>query len=142
MPRAIVKQYRIKKNPNRVRFLKISRSGTMGFEILRPPCRLDYVRHFPRDEPPYARILFYWWNKEQWRFGTRARWLLGLTFERNWKRIFYQVYLCGYVVYQKNIGPDGTDNLTLPYARRTPYRIAYRGWKWIREHNAMQETFD
>jgi len=94
------------KNPERVRFMRIDIERSPWkwhptISITRPPDRLEYwPSKLDRGRLPYGRVLAYFWNRKQWYFHTRPRWLLKLEFDRNWKGVNGRIIVCGRVLWQ------------------------------------------
>jgi hypothetical protein len=97
--------FRIRKNPKRVRFLKVrletKNRRWPSITILRPPSRLDYLPSLVTETytPPYARRLAHFWNPSQWSFATRPRWLFRVELDRNWYDVNGRIIVCGRVVW-------------------------------------------
>lgn len=134
----------VEKNPNRIRLIKVKikrpewkRRGLPQIEVLRPPCYLSYypAPHDKPDDPkPYARLLFYYWSREQWSFDTRARWLFQFSFKRNFDRSSARILLLGYVWWQRNTEP--TVRL-----KPTPYKLHFISRKKVREAIRLSKVF-
>jgi hypothetical protein len=133
-----MKLIKVRKNPKRVRFLKV-RIETLNrrwpnITVLRPPDRLDYLPWLSdgKYHPPYARTLFYFWNPSQWHFDTRPRWLLTVELDRNWEKVNGRIIVCGRVVWQ------GAN-----WGGRYKFlqRQAFRNWREIKQAIWVAESF-